>query len=597
MKEDKKQQIRTGLTSVSFREKSVEDIVLLAMQAQLTGIEWGGDIHVPAGEIQRARDVGTLTRAKGLQVLSYGSYYRGTQLGDFVPVLETAKALQAPVIRIWAGEKTLEQMGEGEFRELVKNIRLAGNLAEREGIQVALEYHRNTVTETVQGACKLLEEVNHPFVKTYWQPNPELSEREHLEEIEQILPWLIAYHVFHWLPDSSRCLLEEGYSQWESYCAASYPKEMNYILEFIKEDGEENFFRDANTLHTIASSHRRKKPKAIYFCNGKDVMRVYDEKTRIALEIDFDLFPQVITGAQIKQQVEVLKEAEYVFSTWGMPELSTTEVREIFPNLKAIFYAAGSVKYFAGPYLEAGVRVFSSWAANAVPVAEQTIAHILLANKGTLPVMESYRKEGAEKAAAFAATFPGNYGVLVGILGAGMIGRLVLRLLQPFQVECMVYDPFVADEVLDELGAKRASLDTIFSKCQVISNHLADVKDTKGILDYKLFSNMKENATFINTGRGAQVVEADLIQALREVSTRTAILDVTDPEPPLQGSLLYEQSNIFISPHMAGSMGAELARMGEYMQQEARSFLLGERITYEVSNSYEVSSSMLETMA
>ena len=96
---------------------------------------------------------------------------------------------------------------------------------------------------------------------------------------------------------------------------------------------------------------------------------------------------------------------------------------------------------------------------------------------------------------------------------------------------------------------------------------------------------------FINTGRGAQVVEEDLVRALREEPDRTALLDVTWPEPPEADSPLWTMPNVILSPHIAGSMNNEIARMGAYMQREYEAFSEGRPC------SWEVTLKRLETMA
>ncbi len=122
---------------------------------------------------------------------------------------------------------------------------------------------------------------------------------------------------------------------------------------------------------------------------------------------------------------------EYIFSTWGMPVLSCGDIEKYLPKLKAVFYAAGSVQHFARPFLGRGVRVFSAWASNAVPVAEFTAAQIILANKGYFQLLNRYREDGYAVSQEFAEHFPGNYDAYIGLLGAGMIGRHVISLLRP----------------------------------------------------------------------------------------------------------------------------------------------------------------------
>jgi len=98
-------------------------------------------------------------------------------------------------------------------------------------------------------------------------------------------------------------------------------------------------------------------------------------------------------------------------------------------------------------------------------------------------------------------------------------------------------------------------------------------------------------ATFLNTGRGAQVVEEDLVSVLEKRPDLTAVLDVTDPEPPAAGHAFYRLQNCFLTPHMAGSMGDEVHRMAEYMAEEYRRNKAG------AACRYEVSVEMLRTMA
>ena len=143
-------QMKTGLTSVTFRQKSVEEIIALAAKAGLSGIEWGGDVHVPPGDPAAAAETARKTREAGLCVLSYGSYYRGMEGEDFGPVLG------APVIRVWAGQKTYEESSFAEFAALARRFRAAAEMAAAEGIRVAFEYHRGTATQTARGTLALL---------------------------------------------------------------------------------------------------------------------------------------------------------------------------------------------------------------------------------------------------------------------------------------------------------------------------------------------------------------------------------------------------------------------------------------------------------
>lgn len=247
--------MKTGLTSVTFRQKSPEEIIALAKEAGLTGIEWGGDIHVPAGDTKTASGIGRKTREAGLAVLSYGSYYRGDEGEDVAPVLASAKALGAPVIRIWAGRKPLEESSPEEVKALAGRIREAAEMAQEEGMDLALEYHRGTATQTVSGALELLKEIRACNVSCYWQPNPELTKEEHLAEIDALLPFLSNIHVFSWTKESLRLPLAAGEDCWLSYLnrIREGGKNRALILEFVKGDSPEQFRTDAAVLKEWAS--------------------------------------------------------------------------------------------------------------------------------------------------------------------------------------------------------------------------------------------------------------------------------------------------------------------------------------------------------
>lgn len=320
--------------------------------------------------------------------------------------------------------------------------------------------------------------------------------------------------------------------------------------------------------------------------------RVYGPETTKKLFETYEMTDKVYNKQEVLDKPESFADVEYIFSTWSMPAFTEEEIKNCFPALKCVYYGAGTVQGFARPFLNCGVRIFSAWGANAVPVAETTLAQILLANKGFFNNMIMMKEKGYWEAHGyFNREYPGNYNVDVGIIGAGMIGKIVIELLKPFNIRVKVFDPFLPDEKAAELGVTKTSLEDIFATCQTISNHLANNEHTQNMLNYDLFKLMKPSATFINTGRGQQVVEADLIKALKEEPGRTAVLDVTWPEPPVPGSEITQLPNIYLTTHTAGSSGFETWRMAEYMYEESL-FVLEDKPTR-----YEVTAKMLETMA
>lgn len=329
--------------------------------------------------------------------------------------------------------------------------------------------------------------------------------------------------------------------------------------------------------------------KAAFISNSNGIIdRVYSPETQKLLKEKFDFYDGIYTI----HNSDRLKDVECIFSTWGMPAYTSEQIDAYFPKLKIVFYGAGSVQAFARPFLNRGIPVISAWMANSVPVIEYSVSQIILANKGFYQVASRINsKETRDASRALFNTYTGNFNTKVGLIGLGAIGAGVAEMLKNFKLDVYAYDPFCSEEKAKALNVTLTSLEYIFENCQTISNHCANLPETQNLLNGALFNKMKKNATFINTGRGAQVVEEDLIAALQAEPDRTAVLDVTFPEPPEPRSPFYTMPNVFLTPHIAGSAGDECMRMGDYMAEEAERYLNNEPMKYVVTLK------MLETMA
>lgn len=245
-----------GLVSVTFRELTPSAILELCAENGLREIEWGGDVHVPHGELRLADDVAGLTRSRGLAVAAYGSYYRLGVAGepDFSCVLATAVALGAPVIRVWAGNQGSREAGEGWRMTVIDDLRRCADLAAQKNVKLALEFHGGTLTDTTDSALDVLHAANHPFVGSLWQPPHGFSKEDCLESLRRMLPFLQHVHVFHWWPDHTcRLPLADGRDRWNAYAAElkkSKP-EIPMLLEFVAEDSPAALAPDAVTLKEI----------------------------------------------------------------------------------------------------------------------------------------------------------------------------------------------------------------------------------------------------------------------------------------------------------------------------------------------------------
>jgi len=255
-----------GLVSITFRRLVPREIIDLVVRAGQCAIEWGGDVHVPHGDLARAREVKQMTLDAGLQVASYGSYYHlGLQEPvPFETVLETAVFLGAPVIRVWAGKKGSAE-ADAEYRaRVVRDGQRSADLAAQAGLEVALEFHRGTLTDTYTSARMLLEEIGRPKMTSYWQPPVGASVADCLEGIRALLPWLRHVHVFHW--DSTakvRFPLAADESVWRQYLQAISLSGRNHfvLLEFVKDDAPEQYLEDAATLNEwLAAFNKQARP-------------------------------------------------------------------------------------------------------------------------------------------------------------------------------------------------------------------------------------------------------------------------------------------------------------------------------------------------
>lgn len=318
---------------------------------------------------------------------------------------------------------------------------------------------------------------------------------------------------------------------------------------------------------------------------------VYAPQLRKTICSEADCAPAFYTKEDVLGQPENFCNVKWIFSTWGMPSFTEDEIRTYLPKLEAVFYAAGSVQQFARPFLHCGVRIFSAWMANAVPVAEYTVAQIILANKGFFATSRLQSAGDPAGARAAAKNYPGNFDAPVGIIGTGAIGRLVCKMLKQYQLPVLACSIELNESLARELGVQIADMETIFKNCQVISNHVANNEHTQGIYTKEHFASMLPYATFLNTGRGAQVVESDLIDVLSQRPDLTAVLDVTYPEPPVVDSPFYRLPNCILTPHIAGSSGLEVRRMAQWIWEEFLLLRDGKPCRYEVTEE------MLEVMA
>ena len=246
--------MKTGLTSVSFRKMSVDEVIELAARSGVDGIEWGSDVHVPQTDIEYAKRVADKTRAAGLEVISYGSYFFLGAGTDFAPYIEAAKALGTDTIRIWGGKKEKWELTDAEYAELVAEMKSIGKMAEKSGVIVSLEYHQHSITATAEDAVAFIKDVNLPSVRLYWQSIIQRSFEDNLADIDIVAPYLTNVHVFNYVEGKQELLsYEGGADRWAAYAEkiSKIPGERAFMTEFCKGGLAESFLADAAVLNAV----------------------------------------------------------------------------------------------------------------------------------------------------------------------------------------------------------------------------------------------------------------------------------------------------------------------------------------------------------
>ncbi|MFJ4189205.1 hydroxyacid dehydrogenase [Kitasatospora sp. NPDC089509] len=305
------------------------------------------------------------------------------------------------------------------------------------------------------------------------------------------------------------------------------------------------------------------------------VERLIDPATMARLTELADLDPALVAADfGTPAAATALRETEVLISSWGCPPLDAA-VLAAAPRLRAVVHAAGSVKHHVTEACwRRGLRISSAAAANALPVAEYTVAAVLFANKRVLQLSSAYRRQRDRFDWQSAPEAPGNYRRTIGVVGASRIGRRVLELLRPYDLDLLLHDPYVDPEQAAALGARAVGLDELCAAADVVSVHAPELPETRHLIDRARLAAMRDGATLVNTARGS-LVDQDALTAELVTGRLNAVLDVTVPEHLPADSPLYELPNVLLTPHVAGSLGGELHRMAAAAADELARYAAG----------------------
>lgn len=269
------QLIEPGLSSATRRQLAVESVVEFAAKANLSSVEWGGDVHVPPGDLAAAEHAARATAEAGLRVAGYASYFRpGVHgVGDFGLVLETARALGAPRVRIWAGRVGSTRSTSEQRRQVVETTRAIARRAAAVGIDLAFESSGGTLTDELLSTERLLAEVDRPNVLTYWQPAAGAPDAEVIGGLERLLPKVTGVHILSWRSGHDPHPLCERAELWRVVLdrLAVTGKRVDVLLEFVPNDDAEALHREGSTLRELLENSWERSRNALFQRTGNGV--------------------------------------------------------------------------------------------------------------------------------------------------------------------------------------------------------------------------------------------------------------------------------------------------------------------------------------
>lgn len=318
----------------------------------------------------------------------------------------------------------------------------------------------------------------------------------------------------------------------------------------------------------------------LYVLDADSLDLIYGPQQRQAIERYVRPVAAPQTRNSLADHPELLADVDVLISGWGAPVIDESFL-DAAPLLQAVFYGAGAIGPWATDAVwERNITVTTASSANAVPVAEFTLAMILLGLKRAWPLSKQVH---SDLGIGIKEYVPGNYRRTVGLVAFGTIARALRLLLEPFDLDVITYDPFLSASEALECGVRRVSLDELFKLSDVVSLHAPLLPETQRMIRGKHFAEMKPSGVFINTARGDIVHQAELVEVARRRPDLHFVLDVVSPEPLPPDSPLITLPNVWMTPHLAGSVGQECRRMGQCMAEEVERYALGKPLRWAVS--------------
>ena len=300
---------------------------------------------------------------------------------------------------------------------------------------------------------------------------------------------------------------------------------------------------------------------------------LFSSEARDRLATVVDLATPAAVAGPLDVPGTVATDVEILVTGWGCPALDAEALAHL-PALRLVAHAAGTVRPLVTDALwERGITVTSAAAANAVPVAEFTYAAIVMAAKDAFAIRDRHREVRGRKAVVDHGRM-GTRGLTIGVVGASTIGRLVVDRLRTLEVDVLVADPYLSGTDAAAMGARLVDLDELLASSDLVSLHAPLLDDTRQMIGAAQLARMRDGAWLVNTARGG-LVDTDALTAEVVSGRLRAFIDTPEPEPLPADSPLYGHEGAVLTPHIAGSLGNEVTRLGDLAVTEVERFVAG----------------------
>lgn len=250
----KNSEFSLGLVSVSFRPHAPEEILEAMKVAGLFCIEWGSDVHAPCTDLQKVREIAALQQRYGITCSSYGTYFRlgETALCELKNYIQAARLLGTDILRLWCGGKSGADMTECEKQALLSVCRQAADIARENGVTLCMECHMETFTERTEDALWLMQKVDSPHFRMYWQPNQFRTEAENVASAQNLAPYTNMIHVFNW-EGREKYPLMDAVQTWRRYLSC-FDGSQGLLLEFMPDGKLTTLERETEALRVIVNT-------------------------------------------------------------------------------------------------------------------------------------------------------------------------------------------------------------------------------------------------------------------------------------------------------------------------------------------------------